>query len=157
MGEGGKVGGVSSGALDCRRLAMGFAKIQGKLPTRIGSSVKFGAPGDVKGKGGRGVEGKIVDEVWLDKVLNNSSPHSQPCRQGPHCWGDYSFCAQLIEWGDKTRDIRLAYYRRPCGENSWEYASQMTVTSAPQTIKALLEKTLAKSAWFQKRPISSNG
>ena len=45
--------------------------------------------------------------------------------------------------------IRLAYYRRRCGEDFWEFASQMTVTAEPPIIKALLVRTLAKKTWFQ--------
>ncbi len=99
--------------------------------------------------------GKIVDEVWADDTLNLSPLHPQPCQRGPHCWGDYSFCAQLIRWNDGHHDyehsdhsIRLAYYRRRCGEDWWEYASQMTVTSECGEIKKLLEVTLAKTKWF---------
>jgi len=64
------------------------------------------------------------------------------------CWGDYAFCAQLIAWDNGWRSIRLAYYRRICGQKKWLYASQMTVDSFPPTIKTLLEKTLAKGHWF---------
>jgi putative SOS response-associated peptidase YedK len=64
-------------------------------------------------------------------------------------------CAQLIQWkdghdNDKPGEpsVRLAYYRRRCGEDWWEYASQMTVTADCATVKTLLEVTLAKTKWF---------
>jgi hypothetical protein len=66
----------------------------------------------------------------------------------PHDWGDYSFASQLIRWDNGTHTIRLAYYRRRTGEDHWEFASQMTVNSDPETIKALLERTLEQSSWF---------
>jgi hypothetical protein len=47
---------------------------------------------------------------------------------------------------------RLAYYRRRCGEDFWEYASQMTVNAEWKTIKAFLENTLAKTEWFRDDP-----
>jgi hypothetical protein len=128
---------------------MGAAKIRGKLTSRIGRPTHFGAPRDVKQKGGKEGYGRIIDEVWTDETLNDSEPHQRPCHWGAECWGDYSFCSQLIEWVDGTRSIRLAYYRRRCGEDHWEYASQTTVNSEWLTIKVLLEKTLAKTAWFQ--------
>jgi hypothetical protein len=128
---------------------MSFAKIKGPLTSRIGRHVRFGAPGDVRAKGGSSVGGTILDEVWTNPELNASSPHQQPC--DTHCWGDYAFCSQLIQWSDGSRNwrsIRLAYYRRRCGEDAWEYAAQMTVNAEPEEIKALCEKTLAKNSWF---------
>jgi hypothetical protein len=134
---------------------MGYARIKGPLPSRIGQPVRFGAPKDVHIKQGAAATGKIVDEVWADAPVNSSPPHTQPCRQGGHCWGDYSFCAQLIRWNEGhdndiggDHSVRLAYYRRRCGEDWWEYASQMTVTAECDTVKTLLEVTLAKTKWF---------
>jgi hypothetical protein len=133
---------------------MGFAKIRGKLRPRIGSPVQFGAPKDVVQKGGKPVSGTIIDEVWADPDVNGVKPHTN-CQMGPECWGDYSFCAQLIEWDNGDHSIRLAYYRRRCGEDYWEYASQMTVNSDWATMKNLMERTLAKTTWFQSAPVSS--
>jgi hypothetical protein len=118
--------------------------------------VHYGAPGDIKARGGLGRSGKIVDEVWVEPALDETPVHSPGCTGVPNgdgggdgqCWGDYAFCAQLIEWDFGRRSIRLAYYRRRCGEARWQYASQMTVDAYPQTLKVLLEKTLAKSDWF---------
>lgn len=131
---------------------MGFAKIKGQLSSRIGCEVNFSAPKDVHAKGGVAVKGTIVDEVWVNESINNDAVHSAPCSRGSHCWGDYSFCGQLIKWGDGQHTIRLAYYRRRCGEDFWEYASQMTVNDSWQTMKSLMEKTLAKDTWFQENP-----
>lgn len=136
---------------------MGYAKTVGELKSRIGCSVRYGSPQDVLTNGGTAaIIGTIVDEVWLDEALNSSDPHIKPCQDGSGCWGDYSFCAQLIKWeGKETPDIRLAYYRRRCGETGWEYASQTTVSSEPANIKRLLELTLAKSEWFSGRALKS--
>src|SRR5689334_9714492 len=128
---------------------MSFAKIKGILSSRIGRSVNFGSPQDVHQQGGRPASGTIIDEVWADPDMNISPMHCQPCEHGNDCWGDYSFCGQLIEWNDGTYSIRLAYYRRRCKEDWWEYASQMTVNAPWQIIKSLLERTLAKTTWFQ--------
>jgi hypothetical protein len=129
---------------------MSFAKIRGKLTSRIGRPVNFGAPQDVHNKGGIPGQGEIVGEVWVDPELNESAPHSKPCDE--HCWGDYSFCSQLIRWSDDTYSIRLAYYRRRCGEDFWEYASQTTVNAEPQIIRALCERTLSREDWFRNKP-----
>lgn len=126
---------------------MGFSKIAGELTSRIGRAVAFGAPQDVHRKGGKGVRGVIVDEVWADPDLNRAA-HRCADEQ---CWGDYSFCAQRIKWtdgGSTWFSIRLAYYRRRCGEDWWEYASQTTVNAGWETIKALCDRTLAKADWF---------
>ena len=129
---------------------MSFAKTKGELTSRIGRRVTFGAPKDVHEKGGAGPKGEIVDEVWVDAEINKSSPHERPCDE--HCWGDYSFCSQLIKWSDGTHTVRLAYYRRRCGEDAWEYASQSTVNHDRETIHSLLTQTLAKGGWFPRDP-----
>jgi len=125
---------------------MGFAKIQGHLTSRIGSRVNFSPPGDVRRAGGSSAPGEIIDEVWVDENLNRRRPR----RTNPkHDWGDYSFCAQLIQWEDGRQMIRLAYYRRRTGENHWEFASQMTVCSEPEIIARLCKLTLSKKGWFK--------
>ncbi len=132
---------------------MGFAKLHGRLTSRIGRPVRYGAPKDVHEKGGKAAYGVIVDEIWVDPTINDSLPRKP---NHPHDWGDYSFCAQLIKWNGLTADgehsIRLAYYRRRCGEDWWEFAGQTTVSSEWQTIKVLCEKTLSKTWWFQDKP-----
>lgn len=134
---------------------MSFAKIKGELTSRKGQTVRFGAPQDVHKKQGSAAHGKIIDEVWADERINRSQPHKQSCRK--HCWGDYSFCSQLIKWNNPTEDgehsIRLAYYRRRCGEDWWEFASQMTVTADCKTVRKLLEVTLEKAKWFCNPPV----
>jgi hypothetical protein len=130
---------------------MGFAKVRGRLTSRIGRPVRYGAPKDVRVKGGKARHGIIIDEIWVNPDINKSSPRKTGHR---HDWGDYSFCAQLIKWegDDEHYSIRLAYYRRRCGENWWEFAGQTTVSSGWKTIKALCEKTLSKTWWFQNSP-----
>lgn len=128
---------------------MGYAKIKGELTPRIGAPVRYGAPEDVHKAGGVAVKGVIIDEVWADPEINKKPVRSS---NGKDDWGDYSFCAQCIKWNNDDYTIRLAYYRRRAGEDCWEYASQMTVDSDWRTIKALLEKTLAKSNWFRDNP-----
>ena len=124
----------------------------GYLESKIGKAVKFGPPRDAHRKGANTRNGKIVDEVWAIESQRDAQKHV------PHhhvdCWGDYAFCSQLIEWENGGYSIRLAYYRQRCGEDHWEFASQTTVETIPTTIKALLERTLAKTDWFTK-PTSS--
>jgi len=130
---------------------MGFAKITGPLTSRIGRRVRYGAPKDVHGKGGKARFGRIVDEVWADPKTN-LAPRRKPSHR--HDWGDYSFCAQLIRWDeDGHHSIRLGYWRRRAGENCWEFAGQTTVSSSWRTIKALCEKTLSRKSWFRDKPI----
>lgn len=132
---------------------MARAQIKGKLTSRVGRPVAFRAPGDVGKKGGSGWKGKIIDEVWADLALNESPPHGTECPNGKFCDGDFSFCAQLIEWTEAKytnhlKNIRLAYYRRRCGEDGWEYASQMTVCTYPEIVHDLCRLTLGKTDWF---------
>lgn len=130
---------------------MGFARIKGPLTSRIGRPVRYGAPKDVRQKGGKAAHGVIVDEIWADPEVNNAPPREP---RHKHDWGDYSFCAQLIQWDDGKEGyaIRLAYYRRRCDENWWEFAGQTTVSSGWRNIKPLCEKTLSKTWWFQDNP-----
>lgn len=117
------------------------------LTPKIGNRVNFGPPRDRLGGPPR--TGMIVDEVWdygLDH--HNGIETHRRAEHPPTCWGDYAFCSQLIRWDTGGHTIRLAYYRRRCGEAHWEFASQTTVEAFPQTIKTLLEQTLKKSAWF---------
>lgn len=124
---------------------------KGPLTSHIGRAVNFSPPQDVRQNGGVDGQGEIVDEVWADPDVNKEPPHGQPC--DPHCWGDYSFCSQLIKWNDGSPpSIRFAYYRRRCGEDSWKFASQTTVNADPGTIKALCERTLAAKSWFKPEP-----
>ena len=124
-------------------------KIPGNLTSRIDKPVTFGTPKDVGAKGGSPGYGTVVDEVWATPEIN-TSPARQA--QSKDDWGDYSFCAQLIKWGENNHTIRLAYYRRRAGEDWWEFASRMTVNSDWRTIKSLLERTLAKTGWFSDTP-----
>ena len=124
---------------------MGFAKIKGNLTSRIGCRVGFKAPGDTEKAGGPGAQGTIIDEIWEDpEVLTKPPRKGDPATD----WGDYAFGAQLIKWDDGTHSIRLIYYRRRINEDWWEFASQMTVTADPPTMKRLCEKTLGKISWF---------
>jgi hypothetical protein len=110
----------------------------GKTPNaRIGKRVHFGPPGDVKKKGGSGMTGTIIDEVW---VVDGGPRRSR--------WGRYCFFSQLIRWDSGRRTIRLGYYRKRAGEHHWEFGSQTTVNSTPATIRKLLRQTLAKD-WFR--------
>jgi hypothetical protein len=127
------------------RMIVSRRRRSGPLSLPVPRPVRFGPPRDVKLTDPSPRAGEIIDEVWVDLELNNTPPR-QPT---PGDWGDYSFCSQLIEWAGGERQIRLAYYRRRAGEDHWEFASQTTVCSTPATIKALLEKTLAKQWWFE--------
>jgi hypothetical protein len=118
--------------------------IPGRLASRIGQSVEFGAPGDVKKAGGSGRRGTIVGEVWANPALNCSQPRTS---KGPDDWGDYSFCAQRIRWEDGSHSIRLGYYRRRAGEDAWQWGSQTTVEGDPDEIKALCQNALDGLDW----------
>lgn len=122
--------------------------IKGKLTSRIGTSVTFSPPETLKDKGGKHYCGKVIDEVWADEEVNSSEPRKPRSEDD---WGDYSFCAQLIEFQDGERMIRLAYYRRPPGEDYWRFASQTTITTDRINIKKLFEKTLLKNDWFKNK------
>jgi hypothetical protein len=124
---------------------MSWAKIRGQLRSRVGCAVNFGPPQDVALAGGASAAGRIIDEVWVDEALNASAPSNGNAAAD---WGNYSFCAQLIEWTAGERAIRLAYYRRRVGEDWWELGSQTTVCAEPATIKRLCELTLGKTQWF---------
>ena len=137
--------------MDGNKKGIARGKVKGPLTSRVDREVNFGAPKDVRERGGSGSKGEIVDEVWdrpLDEI--NSVPiHGSDCAPGIGCCGDYAFCSQLIKWQDGTYSIRLAYYRRRHGEDWWEFGSQMTVNSDRQTVRQLLERTLARAEWFQ--------
>jgi hypothetical protein len=127
-------------------------EIRGPLTSRIGKMVRYGAPGDVRKTGSGDGAGIIVDEVWVDENLNSSPPRKG---KGVQDWGDYSFCAQRIKWESDSPEgdysIRLAYYRRPPGENFWRFAAQTTVSSHSADIKRLLESVLKKKDWFEEK------
>ncbi len=134
---------------------MAAFQTKGNLETRIGRTVRFSPPRDVQNKKGPRFVGTIVDEVWADPSINLAQCHRTPCKKGKHCWGDYSFFAQLIKWEEASADgkqyfVRLGYYRRQCGSKGWRFAGQTTVTDYPGKIRNLLEKTLQKKAWFRK-------
>jgi hypothetical protein len=116
-----------------------------KLESHIGRKVEFRPPVSAQKKGAPNQIGKIVDEVWADEAQRDPLIHDH---DNPHCWGDYAFCSQLIEWEGGGDSIRLAYYRLPCKGKNWQFASQTTVETKPSIIKPLLERTLAKADWF---------
>jgi hypothetical protein len=121
----------------------------GPLATTIGKTVTFKAPKATGGAPSR--HGKVVDEVWDVDLAhhNNKAVHTQAQHQ--HCWGDYAFLSQLIEWDSGDRSIRMGYYMRHCGQDGWFFASQMTIEADPSTIEALCKGTLAKLQWFYPR------
>lgn len=126
---------------------MGFAKIKGKLVSRIGQRVNYKSPNDVHAKGGGYKSGEIIDEIWANEEVNKNAVRDVA---HVHDWGDYSFFSQLIKWDEGGHDIRLGYYRRRAGEDWWEFAGQTTISGQPNEIKPLLEKTLSKIEWFEK-------
>lgn len=128
---------------------MGFAKIKGKLTSRKGNRVRFGAPKDVQRGGGGALCGTIEDEVWADENINTSPARAAT---GAHDWGDYSFFAQRIKCDDGRYLIRLGYYRRRAGEDWWEFAGQTTLCADWHSIKALMEGLDAKPGWFCDQP-----
>lgn len=118
----------------------------------IGSKVRYGAPGDVKNRGGAPVEGVIRDEVW--ELEKGGAPEARHLPEH-HGWGEYYFFSQLIEWDNGHHSIRVGYYRRRRGEPNWTFGSQTTVSADPPTIGRLLQRTLAKEGWFKRRPRAS--
>ena len=122
------------------------------LTSRINRPVTFNPPRDKAKQGAPPSHGTIIDKTRADPSINRSPPHKRPCTNGPGCWGDYSFFAQLTRWDHGQHSIRLGYYRRPCGEDVWRFASQTTVTAEWWKIKPLLRRTLAKAGWFRERP-----
>lgn len=121
-------------------------KHPGKRPkTRVKARVHFGAPGDVKKRGGGGMSGTIEDEVWV--LQRARTRRGRAARRAG--WGQYCFFSQLIKWDSGKRSVRLGYYRKRAGEDHWEFGSQTTINSSPATIRKLLKRTLAKSEWFK--------
>jgi hypothetical protein len=119
-----------------------------KLESHIGRKAEFQPPASAQKHGAKKkVVGKIVDEVWADEAQRDPPVHDH---DDPDCWGDYAFCSQLIEWVGGGYSIRLAYYHLPCKGRHWQFASQMTVETKPSIIRPLLERTLAKTDWFNK-------
>lgn len=118
----------------------------------IGETVRYGAPGDVKKRGGTAVDGKIVDEVW--ELEEGGAPESRHLPEEHH-WGEYCFFSQLIAWTNGHHSIRIGYYRRRSGEPNWTFGSQTTVSADPPTIARLLMQTLSRKNWFKKRPSAS--
>lgn len=118
-----------------------------KLESNIGKKVTFKAPPTLRSQGALPHVGKIVDEVWADEAQRDPPPHDHV---DPHCWGNYAFCSQLIEWENGGYTIRLAYYRLPCRGSRWYFASQTTIETYASTIKALMNRTLEKVDWFTK-------
>ncbi len=116
------------------------------LRSHIGDSVRFKPPMSLRDRGAGDRVGKIIDEVWADEGQRDPPKHEH---SDPNCWGDYAFCAQLVEWIDDDRTIRLAYYRLPCGGSRWRFASQTSIETHPEIIGALFKRTLAKVDWFK--------
>ena len=98
---------------------------------------------------GKPRKGRIVDELWAENRRLEGG-HQQG--HAANCWGEYAFCAQLIEWDKGGHSIRFAYYRQSCGSEKWMFGSQTTVEANPEEIKSLCEKTLAKGEWLTKKP-----
>lgn len=117
------------------------------FPNHVGNKVVFKPPKNVPD--GKQRTGRIVDELWADNQ-GLKSRHQQG--HAANCWGEYAFCAQLIEWDNGGHSIRFAYYRQSCGSEKWTFGSQTTVEANPEDIKSLCEKTLAKGEWLAKKP-----
>jgi hypothetical protein len=65
-----------------------FKHTGSKPNSMVGSTVKFGAPGDVKRRGGQPVYGKVVDEVW--ELESGGAPEARHV-ENEHHWGEYCF------------------------------------------------------------------
>lgn len=86
---------------------MGFTKIRGKLTSRIGCRVTFGAPSGVQNAGGSPGCGTIVDEFSANPAVNDLPPCSPAHEQD---WRDYSFQAALVH-----RQPELTHHHLLCG------------------------------------------
>ncbi len=84
---------------------------------------------------GKPRKGKVVDYVDVDPV------------EDPE-WGWYYYVSELIEWSGGGKSVRLAYYYAPHGSNRWLWGGQYSIEDEPLVIKALIDRTLAKSNWF---------
>jgi len=114
------------------------------LESKIGNSVSFAPP---KGaSGAKAINGKIIDEAWLDEDLLTSKGRQSIDEND---WGDYAYFAQKIEWQDRSVSIRLGYYQRSPGSSDWKFGSQWTVEDSPSIMKRLCEITLSKTDWFK--------
>jgi hypothetical protein len=118
-----------------------------KLRDHVGDKVVYRPPLSAQRLGAQKVVGRIIKEVWAIEAQRDPPKHTH---SEPHCWGDYAFCSQLIEWQAGGHSIRLTYYRRPCGKENWQYAGQTSIETKPSTIKVLLRKTLDQTEWFTK-------
>jgi hypothetical protein len=116
-------------ALDC----LMATKYPDPLPVRRGAEVNFNPPEAVPD--GKPRKGKVVDYVDVDPV------------EDPE-WGWYYYVSELIEWSGGGKSVRLAYYYAPHGSNRWLWGGQYSIEDEPLVIKALIDRTLAKSNWF---------
>jgi len=93
--------------------------------------VRFSPP--IGLKRAKAQEGKIVD--WT------------PFRVDFGIWRYYAFQAQRIVWNHGRKSIRIVYYRRNTRHDRWRFASQTTVNSSAQVIKAICRDILKKRSW----------
>jgi hypothetical protein len=81
-----------------------------RLRDHIGDKATYRPPLSAQRRGAPNRIGKIIDKVWAIDSQRDPLKHEH---NGPHCWGDYALCSQLIEWQEGGHSIRLTYYRLP--------------------------------------------
>ncbi|KAB2906814.1 MAG: hypothetical protein F9K30_24385 [Dechloromonas sp.] len=97
--------------------------------SKIGNPVVFAPPIAVGLSPRR--KGVVIDEVWTDVLYDKE-------------WGWYAYTAQLIEWADDSRSIRLTYYYHPEGAKNWRFGGQYSIEDKPEVIHGLIRATLKK-------------
>jgi hypothetical protein len=90
---------------------------------------------------GEPVQGQIVDEVWA----------TEPDEFGPVAsandgWREGAFVAQLIEWPDGYRSVRITYYLRPdgTGPDTWYFGGQYSASMGLDEYHSLIGKLQQK-------------
>ncbi len=91
---------------------------------------------------GEPTTGQILDEVWAKEP--EGFPETAPENNG---WREGAFVAQLIEWPDGDRSVRITYYLRPegGGPNTWYFGGQYAPSMSLDYYQSLLKKLHEKN------------
>ena len=89
------------------------------------------------------VVGEIVDEVWA--VDPEEFEEHAPENSG---WRQAAFVAQLVEWPESGRRVRITYYVRPegGGPHTWRFGGQYAASMSVEEFRSLVGK-LAPKNW----------
>lgn len=88
--------------------------------------------------------GLILDEVWA-KEPGDFAPTAPTENAG---WREGAHVAQLIEWPNGNRSVRITYYLRPEGgdSDSWYFAGQYSSSMPIEDFRSLFDK-LEQKDW----------